>query len=67
MIIIICTLVPGVSRKGSIACPTIPFNPTLVIHHHIFVCACLNSSSFLQLQALPSLHHSVGLRQYPNS
>ena len=26
MIIIICTLVPGVSRKGSMACPPIPFN-----------------------------------------
>ena len=56
MVIIICTLVPGVSRKGSMACPPIPFNPVTgdsPLH--------ANSSSSLQLQTLPSLlHHSVG-------
>ena len=61
MVIIICTLVPGVSRKGSTACYLFPSNQSLVIHHHILVCASLNSPSSLQLQTLPShLHRSVG-------
>ena len=53
--------VPGVSRKDNIACPPIPFNPITCHSPLHFVCVSLNSSSFLELQALPSLHHSVAL------
>ena len=58
MVIIICTLVPGVSRKGSTACLSIPFNPvTGRSPSH----SSLNCPSSLQLQTLPSLlHHSMG-------
>ena len=39
MVIIICTLVPGVSRKGSMACPAIPFNP-ITCHLPPHSCTC---------------------------
>ena len=54
-------LVPGVSRKGSTACPPTPSTQSLMIHHYILVCASLNSSSSLEVQTFPSLvHHSAG-------
>ena len=42
-------------------CPPIPFNPITCQSPLHFCFVSLNSSSILDLQALPSLHHSVGL------
>ena len=37
MIITICSLVPGVSRKGNMACPPIPFN-SITCHSPVHFC-----------------------------
>ena len=75
MVNTICTLEPEVSRESNTACQPIPFNPALVIHHHILVCPfSLQQQTLLasfpgletRLQTLPSyLHHSVGLLYLP--
>ena len=63
MIIIVCTLVSG--RVVWLVHAPIPFKP--ITCHSPHFCLC-NSSSFLQLQALPSLlHHSVGLLHIPTA
>ena len=59
MMIIICTLVYGVSRRAVWLVHLVPPTQSLVIHHYIFVCVSLTTSNLTDTRKIIRVHKNI--------